>query len=68
MVHSFICKASGELSKETNESKNLRWISLDELKELLEEEKTLYPMHVVTLKKYLKYKFKSIKEETIHKK
>ncbi|CAK7079015.1 DNA mismatch repair protein MutT [Tissierella sp. P1] len=60
MVQTFICKANGELLRNTNEAKNIRWISLNELQELLEgNEKAFYPMHVVTLKKYLKYKIKS---------
>ncbi|MCR2044043.1 NUDIX hydrolase [Anaerosalibacter massiliensis] len=60
MVQTFICKANGELLKQTNETKNIRWISLSELQELLENnEESFYPMHVLTLKKYLKCKTKS---------
>lgn len=59
MVQTFICRASGELLKETNETKNIRWMSLSELQELLESnERAFYPMHVVALEKYLKYKMK----------
>jgi ribosomal protein S18 acetylase RimI-like enzyme len=54
MVQTFICKAKGDLLLETNESKNIRWISLAALKILLEcNEESFYPMHVATLKKYL---------------
>lgn len=57
MVQTFICKAKGELLSTTNETKNIRWISLTELKELLEKnEKGFYPMHVIALKKYIKLK------------
>lgn len=57
MVQTFICKANGELLKQTNETKNIRWVSLSELQQLLESnENEFYPMHVVTLKKYLKYR------------
>lgn len=59
MVQTFICKADGELLNKSNESKNIRWIPLIELKELLEGDKSLfYPMHVTTLEKYLKTKLK----------
>lgn len=57
MVQTFICNADGELLNKSNETKNIRWISLNELKELLENKKNLfYPMHVTTLQKYLKTK------------
>lgn len=57
MVHVFICRASGELMGSSNESKNMRWISLDELRKLMEtKEDNFYPMHVSTLKKYLRFK------------
>ena len=54
MVQTFICKAEGELAIKTNETANLRWVEISELKKHLEEEvEGLYPMHVMTLKKYL---------------
>lgn len=57
LVQVFICKVSGELVKSTNETKNLRWIRLSELGEMLKsDESRFYPMHVLTLKKYLKSK------------
>lgn len=57
MVHTFICKADGELLKESNEAKNIRWISLIELSKLLEDSKCLfYPMHYTTLEKHIKMK------------
>ncbi len=61
MVQIFICQAKGELLNETNETKNIRWISLTELKSLLDNNvDSLYPMHVVTLKKYINIKLRSI--------
>lgn len=55
MVHVFICKAEGTLLKRTNETQNLKWVSLAELSEQLKSnENQFYPMHVSTLKKYLK--------------
>ncbi len=57
MVQVFICTARGELVQQSNESKNIRWISIYELKDMLENKiNSFYPMHVMTLKKYLKYK------------
>lgn len=54
MVQTFICKTKGELLPETNETKNIRWIPLNELKNLLDRnESAFYPMHVMALKKYL---------------
>lgn len=57
MVQVFICRVKGQLLKESNESKNIRWISINELRQLLSKfEDKFYPMHVLSLKKYLKYK------------
>jgi ADP-ribose pyrophosphatase len=57
MVQIFICKANGKLLKKTNETENIRWMALKELQDLLESnDNFFYPMHVETLKKYLKHK------------
>lgn len=56
MVQVFICRASGKEVYESNESRNLRWVSLKDLKNMLRDEESFYPMHVSTLKKYLKTK------------
>lgn len=57
MVQVFICQVSGDLLYQSNESRNIRWISLQDLSELLSNNCTMfYPMHVETLKKYLKVK------------
>ncbi len=54
IVHVFICRVVGELKKYSDETQNLRWISLPELQQKLSmEEERFYPMHVTTLKKYL---------------
>ena len=59
MVQTFICNAYGDLLKKTNETKNIRWMSLIELKGLLESNRNLfYPKHVTTLEKYLNMKLK----------
>jgi ADP-ribose pyrophosphatase len=57
MVQTFICTAKGNILKRTNETKNIRWVSLTELKDMLDnDEDIFYPMHVITLKKYLDLK------------
>lgn len=57
MVNTFICKVEGTLLTESDESKNIRWISLEELNVLLEKEiNSLYPMHITSFRKYLKMK------------
>lgn len=57
MVQTFICKVKGEIIDQTNETKNVRWVSISMLKELLlHEETAFYPMHIATLKKYLSQK------------
>jgi ADP-ribose pyrophosphatase len=54
MVQTFICKVYGQVLYKTNESKNIRWISINQLREMLDSnEEAFYPMHVSTLKKYL---------------
>lgn len=59
MVQIFICNADGELLSQSNETNNIRWISLIELKDLLESNMSLFfPMHVITLEKYIKMKLK----------
>jgi len=59
MVNTFICKVEGQALENTNETQNIRWVSLMELKNLLQnKEKNFYPMHVATLKKYLNLKMK----------
>lgn len=55
MVQTFICKVKGDMAASTDETKFLRWVSFEELKDLLENHcDKLYPMHVNTLIKYIK--------------
>lgn len=57
MVQIFICRVSGELLKSSDETKNIRWMPLSELsRNMKSDEKRFYPMHVCTLKEYLKMK------------
>ena len=56
MVQTFICRVKGNIISQSNETKNVRWVSLDALKEmLLNQEESFYPMHITTLKRYIKY-------------
>lgn len=54
MVQYFICKVEGQALEQTNETRNIGWVELKKLKEMLDcSEDRFYPMHVVALKKYL---------------
>lgn len=54
MVQVFICRAGGRLLHESDEARNMRWISLEELQALLDKKVDyFYPMHIFTLRKYL---------------
>ena len=57
MVQVFICRADGEALNGSDESRNIRWVSLNDLRNMIREnEDSFYPMHITTLKKYLKSK------------
>ena len=57
MVQTFICSVEGTLLKETNETKNMRWIEIEDLNILLSNYPSkFYPMHFITLKKYVEMK------------
>lgn len=57
MVQVFICRVAGELKEESDEARNFRWITLKELSDRLENKPDkFYPMHTITLKKYLREK------------
>ena len=52
----FICEAEGEPVSETNESRNIRWIAIEELAELLKNNKSkFFTMNVDALEKYLRF-------------
>lgn len=55
MVQVFICHVKEDTItiKESNELKNIRWVELKVINELLKENKKMfYPMHITTLAKY----------------
>lgn len=57
ILQTFICKATGELLQESDESTNIRWISVEDLRALLEEnQNAFYPMHINALNKYISEK------------
>jgi 8-oxo-dGTP pyrophosphatase MutT (NUDIX family) len=59
MLQTFICKAKGELLKYSDESVNIRWISVQDLEMLLEKDESIfYPMNINALKKYVREKKK----------
>ena len=56
MVETFICRVQGNIITQSNETKNVRWVSLENLKEMiLNQECCFYPMHITTLKRYIIY-------------
>ena len=54
IVHTFLCEATGELALQTNESRNIRWITTSELKSLLSKQpERFFLMHHLALQKFL---------------
>jgi len=60
MVQVFKCyvNEASNCIDESDESKNIRWSSIEELKMLLESTRNFFPMHISTLKKYIATKIK----------
>lgn len=57
IMQAFICRTKGVPLHESEESKNIRWISINELNKLLSiEPEMFYPMHVATIKRYIRSK------------
>jgi len=55
MVFVFICKVKGKLLPFSEEATNYKWTPILEIKKMLEDfPQSFYPMHVDTLKKYIK--------------
>ena len=55
IANHFICEAEGEPISETNESRNIRWIEITELSDLLKKDKSkFFIMNVNAIEKYLK--------------
>lgn len=57
MVQTFICTAEGNILNKTNETRNIRWAALTDIRDMLENDlASFYPMHTAALKKYLELK------------
>ena len=54
MVFTFVCKASGNLLYASDESRNHRWIPIEELRKMLHDHpRQFYPMHLESLGKFV---------------
>ncbi len=56
ILNTFICEAEGELLECSNETEDIRWMHVDEVKKIVEEmpEKVFF-MHINGIKKYLEF-------------
>lgn len=53
ILFTFLCTAEGELEVSTNETKNIRWVKNEDLRNLLKDEpERIFIMHINALKKY----------------
>jgi hypothetical protein len=54
MVQCFLCEVEGRALIRSEESRNIRWMRLAEVKALLEAcPERFYPMHLTTLRRYV---------------
>jgi 8-oxo-dGTP pyrophosphatase MutT (NUDIX family) len=54
LLNTFICRATGEFLKKTDESEDIRWVSVEELRNIYISDRTaIFQMHVNIVKKYL---------------
>ncbi len=54
LLLTFICRAEGDLYESTDETQNIKWVKVDEVKRMIENEpQEFFFMHVNALKKYL---------------
>ncbi len=54
ILNTFLCEAEGELLLNTNETENIHWMRVSDLKRLVAEEpETIFFMHIIALRKYL---------------
>ena len=55
MVITFLCKTKGNALMKSDESENIKWVSIHDLSQmLLNHPEKFYPMHVSALTKYVK--------------
>ena len=54
ILNTFLCEAEGELLTETNESQNIHWIKIEELKKIFKNNpEKIFLLHINALQKYL---------------
>lgn len=54
MTQFFLCEVEGNKIEESDESKNINWISLTKLKEIMSANpEKFYPMHIEAIRKYI---------------
>ena len=54
ILNTFLCEAKGELLTEINESQNIHWIKIEELKKILKNNpEKIFLLHINALQKYL---------------
>ena len=55
ILNTFLCEAEGKLLIETNESQNIHWIKIKELKKIFKNyPEKIFLLHINALQKYLK--------------
>ena len=55
ILNTFLCEAKGELLTETNESQNIHWIKIKELKKIFKNyPEKIFLLHINALQKYLR--------------
>jgi len=61
MVLVFLCTATGNLKANLDETRNPRWMAIDQLSRRIQSEpSSFYPMHVSTLQKYVAFRGKTV--------
>ena len=55
ILNTFLCEAEGELLSETNESQNIHWMKIEDLKKILKNNpEKIFLLHINALQKYFK--------------
>ena len=59
MTNFFLCEVEGNRLEESDESKNINWMSLRKLKEIINSNpEKFYPMHIEAIRKYINIYYK----------
>lgn len=63
ILMTFICKATGVILDSTDETQNIKWVSISEVNKMLQINKEkFFPMHILALKKFISEYDKIIRE------